>query len=152
MSNYVKFDEAYVLGGHQQVEDEERHGVVNAISPFAANSFVIRSENPEKEKVGLEVRVFVPVQEEVRVLEVAFEGGKQRRTRFAVEYIDVHDKKHNIGSFTSSGTTTNFEKFELPSKIKDFKGLSITFLGNDDRFPYFMVRGVRMAKDIDKPL
>lgn len=149
MTNYVIFDEAFVLNG--KVEDD-RHAAINAISHQSDLSFVVKSEDPEKDKVGLEVRTHVPVYSEVEVLEVCFEGGKQRRTSFAVEVIGVDGSRKPAGEFTSSGKTSNYQKFRLTQKIKDFNGLALIFKGNDDRTPYFMVKGVRLAKHIDKPL
>lgn len=93
-----------------------------------------------------------PVAEEIQILEVAFHKGKTRKTTFSVDYIDADNKKHHIGTFTSPGDTNNYTKYLFPDKVKNLKTLVVTFKHNSDRSPWFGVKGIRLARFIEKTL
>ena len=147
---HVVFDRANT---NQKIDDEDDNGAFNAIDIGTDKAFRCHChDDPEKESVELEVFTNEPVTEAIDVLEIAFHKGKQRKTKFSVDYIDTDDKKHHIGTYESSGETTNYEKFLLPEKIKGFKGIVVTFKGNNDKSPWFAVKGIRLAKFIEKTL
>jgi hypothetical protein len=129
---------------------EEKHSPINAIDLTRDEAFYAKTDGNE----GIELTCLCHnhVKDEIDVLEIAFVKGKLRKTKFSVDYIDKEDKKHHVGTYESSGTTSEYQKFFFPSKVKDIKGVCITFKGNNDRNPWFMVKGVRLAKFIEKTL
>ncbi|HEX5518842.1 MAG TPA: hypothetical protein VFX18_00220 [Candidatus Nitrosocosmicus sp.] len=127
---------------------EEANGPINAIDLTSNNAFIAYGDKD----ASLVVECSEPVEAPIGVLEVAFVQGKQRRTKFGVDYIDVDGNQKHIADYESPGKTTNFEKYQFPEKITGIKGIVIKFIGNSDNSPLFAVKGVRLAKDISKPL
>lgn len=146
--SHVMFDRATT---NAKVDDDEVFGPMNAIDLTKDAAFYAKVVD-EKNPIELCCHCDDPVRDEIQVLEIAFHKGKLRKTKFSVDYIDESDKKHHVGTFESKGETGSFEKFPLPEKIKNFKGLVITFKGNNDRSPWFAVKGVRLARFIEKTL
>ena len=144
---HVVFDRANT---NAKIENEEEHGVFNAIDLGVDKAFY--ANTTDDESVEIECHCNDPVKDAIDVLEIAFVKGKLRKTKFSVDYIDSEDKKHHVGTYESSGETSNYEKFLMPEKVKDLKGLVITFKGNNDRSPWFAVKGIRLAKFVEKTL
>jgi hypothetical protein len=130
---------------------EAKHSPVNAIDLTRDEAFYAKSVN-DNEGIELTCHCHNHVSEGIDVLEIAFVKGKLRKTKFSVDYIDKDDKKHHVGTYESSGLTSDFQKFFFPSKVKDLKGVVIGFKGNNDKNPWFMIKGIRLAKFIEKTL
>jgi hypothetical protein len=126
---------------------ETKHSPVNAIDLTRDEAFYAKGEDIE-----LTCHCHNHFQEGIDVLEIAFVKGKLRKTKFSVDYIDKDDKKHHVGTYEINGLTSDFQKFFFPSKVKDLKGVVITFKGNNDKSPWFMIKGIRLAKFIEKTL
>jgi hypothetical protein len=127
---------------------EASNGPINAIDLTSNNAFIAYGDKD----ASLVVETSEPVEAPIGVLEVAFVQGKQRRTKFGVDYIDVDGNQKHIAEYESPGKTTNFEKYQFPEKITGIKGIVLRFIGNSDNSPLFAVKGVRLAKDITKTL
>lgn len=145
---HIVFDNAKT---NIKVDDEEESGAFNAVNLASPKAFCASKDN-ENETIELECYNYEPCRDEINVLEIAFKHGKHTRTKFAVDYIGEDDKKSHIGTYESSGKTSEYEKFLMPEKVKGLKGLVITFKGNDDNSPIFGVKGIRLAKFIEKTL
>lgn len=146
--SHILFDSATT---NTEVTEEEAFGPMNAID-LTKDSAFFAMVTDDKNAVELCCHCNDVVEDEIQVLEIAFHKGKLRKTKFSVDYIDEEDKKHHVGTYESKGETSNFEKFLMPEKIKNFKGLVITFKGNNDRSPWFSVKGIRLARFIEKTL
>jgi len=148
--SHIIFDSATT---NVNVEDDEVFGPTNAIDLTKDSAFFAKVTDESKDStLELCCHCNDVVTDEIQVLEIAFHKGKLRKTKFSVDYIDEEDKKHHVGTYESKGETSNFEKFLMPEKIKNFKGLVITFKGNNDRSPWFAVKGIRLARFIEKTL
>ena len=140
VNNYVIFDRAEVIEGEVYGE----HDAFNAVNLSSNKDMVISGEDAAIECI-LERPV---IDEEVKILEIAFAQGRQRRTTFGVTVVDTEGKETDIGIFESTGTKSNFEKFIFPNPVFNIQSVIITFKKNDDMSKYFMVRGIRMAKEL----
>lgn len=149
--SHITFDRAET---NANVEDEEVFGPMNAVDLTKDAAFFakVSSGDDNQNEIELCCHCDEVVRDEIQVLEIAFHKGKLRKTKFSVDYIDEDDKKHHVGTYESKGETSSFEKFLMPEKIKNFKGLVITFKGNNDRSPWFAVKGIRLAKFVEKTL
>lgn len=147
--SHVMFDRATT---NAKVDDEEKCGATNAIDLTNNNAFIGNVGDNNNQEITLECHCDNPVNDEIDILEIAFHKGKLRKTKFAVDYLDTDYKKHHVGTYESAGNTNNYEKFLMPQKVKGMKGLVITFKGNNDRSPWFAVKGIRLAKFVEKTL
>lgn len=146
-ASHILFDDVEIKAG-QLAEGSE---ALSGIDTLSDNVTFIQAS--EKGECCAEYHCHEPVSEEIQVLEIAFHKGKTRKTTFAVDYIDADDnKKHHIGTFTSPGDTNNYTKYLFPDKVKNLKTLVVTFKHNSDRSQWFGVKGIRLAKFIEKPL
>jgi hypothetical protein len=146
-ASHVLFDDVEIKAGQLAEGSDPKYGI-DTLSEYAT---FIQATN-DKEECCACYHCHEPVSEEIQVLEVAFHKGKTRKTTFAVDYIDTDDKTHHIGTFTSPGDTNNYGKYLFPDKVKNLKTLVVTFKHNSDRSPWFGVKGIRLAKFIEKPL
>jgi len=147
-ASHVLFDYA-----NTDAKNANEQEAMKAIDTMSDEVFYSNIDNANGEEgVSLECCCHDPVGEEINVLEVAFHKGKLRKTTFSVDYIDSADKKHHIGTYTSSGENSNYEKFLFPDKIKDIKAICLKLKKNNDGSPWFAVKGVRLARFIEKTL
>jgi hypothetical protein len=144
--SHIIFDRADASGVNIDTTDD------NADPYNAIDLGIERAFYAEGEGCCLECHVNDPVDEEIHVLEIAFPKGKLRKTKFSVDYVNSEGTKHHIGTYESTGQTTNYEKFFFPEKVKDIQTICLTFKSNDDGSPWFAVKGVRLARFIEKPL
>jgi hypothetical protein len=151
--SHVIFDRAEASGAIKQANHTEDYGPESAIDLGTDKAFYVESSGDhDKNPVALICHVNEPVDEEIHVLEIAFPKGKLRKTKFSVDYVNSEGTKHHIGTYESTGQTTNYEKFFFPEKVKDIQTICLTFKSNDDGSPWFAVKGVRLARFIEKPL
>jgi hypothetical protein len=148
-ASHILFDDVEIKAG-QLAEGSESIFAIDTLTDKA--TFIQATAGEDAAECCAEYHLHEPVSEEIQVLEVAFHKGKTRKTTFSVDYIDDSDKKHHIGTFTSPGDTNNYTKYLFPDKVKNLKTLVITFKHNSDRSPWFGVKGIRLAKFIEKPL
>lgn len=147
-ASHILFD--YANTDSKNTEDERE--AMKAIDTMSDEVFYSNIDNENPEGVSLECCCHDPVKEEIDVLEIAFHKGKLRKTKFSVDYIDSEDKKHHIGTYESSGENSNYEKFIFPEKVKDIKAIVLRLKSNNDGSPWFAVKGVRLARFIEKTL
>lgn len=145
-NSYIVFADA--KANNAQVEKEAR----NAVDIGSDNIFLAKAVDGTVDggkELELECKCDDIVSDSINVLEIAFAKGKYRRTKFSVDYLDEKGEKRHVGTFESSGRTNNYEKFVMPDKIQNFIGLLITFKSNDDGWPYFAVKGIRIARFVN---
>lgn len=145
---HVVFDRANT---NAKITDAEEQAL-KAIDIGSDSVFYAHVPESDDESVEIECHCNDPVKDEIDVLEIAFHKGKLRKTKFAVDYLDSDFKKHHVGTYESKGESSNYEKFIFPEKIKDIKGLIITLKSNNDGSPWFAVKGIRLAKFVEKTL
>jgi|GEM_PF-7009516 len=138
--SYITFDNA-----ESNVNGPIGHSPKNALNIGSDDAFYGEQDAELKDEVSLTCSCNEAVQDEVNVLEIAFVKGKLRQTKFSVDVIMEDDTKKHVGTYEST-LTTNYQKFIFPEKIKGFKGVILKFKGNSDGYPWFSVKGVRMAK------
>jgi hypothetical protein len=147
--SHIIFDRAEATGINPDTKDHDADPY-NAIDLGIDRGFY--AEAVGESPCCLECYCNEVVEEEIHVLEIAFVKGKLRKTKFSVDYIDDEGKKHHIGTYESTGETNNYEKFFFPEKVKNLQSVCITFKSNSDGSPWFAVKGVRLARFIEKPL
>jgi hypothetical protein len=147
-ASHVLFD--YANTDSKDVKDENE--AMKAIDTMSDEVFFSNVDNENPEGVSLECHCHDPVKEEINVLEVAFYKGKLRKTKFSVDYIDSEDKKHHVGTYESDGESSNYQKFLFPEKVKDIKAIVLKFKSNNDGSSWFGIKGVRLARFIEKTL
>jgi len=148
-TSHVLFDDVEIKTG-QLAEDSDPRSGIDTLTDKA--TFVQATGKEGEDGCCVEYHCHDPVGEEIQVLEVAFYKGKTRKTTFSVDYIDDSGKKHHVGTYTSPGDTNNYSKYLFPDKVKNLRTLVVTFKHNDDRSQWFGVKGIRLAKFIEKTL
>lgn len=146
--SYITFERAKT----NAKDVKESEGPINAIDLTSNSAFYALSKDPDNEEVDICVENANAYKDEIDVLEIAFVKGKLRKTKFSVDYINDKDEKHHVGTYESNGKTSNYQKFIFPEKVKDIKGLLIKFKGNNDGYPWFAIKGIRLAKFVEKTL
>jgi hypothetical protein len=148
-ASHILFDYA-----NTDAKNTDENEAMKAIDTMSDEVFYSNIDNASSSEEGvcIECHCHDPIKEEIHVLEIAFHKGKLRKTKFSVEYIDSEDKKHHIGTYQSSGESSNYEKFLFPDKIKNIKAIVLKFKSNNDGSPIFAVKGVRLARFIEKTL